>query len=259
MIMEKERSIVQMDNSIREDDEYTIDLNELILKLLDKWRIIAVVSLLTACLFAVYSVFFITPTYEATSKLYVVNSKDSVVNLSDFQISNYLADDYKQVFNNWHVHEMVLDRLNLDYSYKELNEKVSVSNPSGTRILCITASSEDPTEAQTLANTYADVAREFICVTMQTAEPTTFEEALLPTSPASPNKTKNTLLGFVIGFVLSVGIITLRFIMDDYVRTADDVEKYLGLPVLGVVMLQDEESEDDEKKSNKRKAGDDDE
>lgn len=253
--MENEKTTLSPQKPVQSEELKAIDLNELLLKLLDNWRIIAATSLLMAFLFAMVSLFFITPKYEATSKLYIVSSKDSVINVSDFQISNYLADDYTQVFSNWHVHEMVLEKLGLDYSYKQLDKMISVSNPSGTRILCITATSKDPKEAQLLANTYADVAKEFICVTMQTSEPTLFEEALLPTSPASPDKTANTVVGFIVGFILSVGIITLRFIVDDYVRTVDDVEKHIGLPVLGVVMLQDEDRVKKEQKKNKRKVG----
>ena len=231
-------------------EEDTINLKELFLKLLDKWWLIATSAFLCAVLFAIYSFMFITPTYEATSKIYVVNSKDSVVNLSDFQISNYLAEDYAEVFNNWHVHESVLKKLGLDYSYKQLNNMVNVTNPSGTRIICITVTSVSPEEAQLMANTYAEVAKEFISVTMETSEPTMFEEALLPTAPSAPNKTRNTMLGFILGFVLSCAIISVVFLLDDYIRTADDVEKYLNIPVLGVMMLQDEKGDDDNKEDD---------
>ena len=237
------------------DAAYTIDLKALLSRLLDKWWIIALSAIVCAVVFAVYSFMFASPSYEATAKLYVVSSKDSVINVSDFQISNYLAEDYVEVFKNWHVHERVLDKLGLDYTYTQLNSMIEVSNPSGTRILCIKATSGSAEEAQLLANTYAEVSKEFISVTMETTEPTTFEEALLPTSPSSPNKTKNTMVGFILGGLLACAVITVLFMLDDYVRTADDVEKYLGLPVLGVMMLQDEqptESDEEEEKSHKK-------
>ena len=87
-----------------EDDE--INLVELLYRLIEKWKIIALASLLGALIAAVYTFCFITPMYTATSKLYVVNTKDSAINLSDLQIGNYLASDYTEVFSNWHVHEM---------------------------------------------------------------------------------------------------------------------------------------------------------
>ncbi len=107
-----------------EDDE--INLVELLYRLIEKWKIVALASLLGALIAAVYTFCFITPMYTATSKLYVVNTKDSAINLSDLQIGNYLASDYTEVFSNWHVHEMVLQRLGLDYTYSQLAEMVSV-------------------------------------------------------------------------------------------------------------------------------------
>ena len=115
-----------------EDDE--INLVELLYRLIEKWKIIALASLLGALIAAVYTFCFITPMYTATSKLYVVNTKDSAINLSDLQIGNYLASDYTEVFSNWHVHEMVLQRLGLDYTYSQLAGMVSVKNPKDTRI-----------------------------------------------------------------------------------------------------------------------------
>ena len=115
---------------------------------------------------------------------------------------------------------------------------ITVSNPSDTRILYIKVKSADPDEAQLMANEYARVAQEFIAVKMDTEQPNIFEEALRPTSPSSPNKTRNILLGFMLGLLLAVSVITVQFIADDRIRTADDIEKLLHLPTLGIVTEQ---------------------
>lgn len=242
-------------NSQPEKDT-AIDLHALLLKLMDRWWIIAIASVACALIFALYSAKMIPATYQATAKLYVVSNRDSVVNVSDLQLSNYLANDYMEVFKNWHVHEAVMQKLGLNYTYSQMGSMISVSNPANTRILSITATAESPELAQQLANTYADVAREFISIKMQTAEPTIFEEALLPAASVGPDRTRNALIGFLIGLVLSAGVIAVKFLMDDYIRTADDVEKYIHIPVLGVMMLQeDEKTEDDKASVKKRKAG----
>ena len=183
-----------------EDDE--INIVELLYRLIEKWKIIALASLLGALIAAVYTFCFITPMYTATSKLYVVNTKDSAINLSDLQIGNYLASDYTEVFSNWHVHEMVLQRLGLDYTYSQLAGMVSVKNPKDTE------------------------------------QPNIFEEALLPSGPSSPNKSKNVIMGFMIGLILSCGVIVAQFLMDDRLRSADDIEKYVQLPTLGIMPKQ---------------------
>ncbi len=221
-----------------EGQEYEIDLLELLYRLLENAKYIVAAALIGALLAWSYTVVAIAPKYTATSKLYVLNTGDSAINLSDLQIGNYLASDYQEVFKNWHVHEMVIQRLSLPYSYKKLQSMISVSNPSNTRILYISATSTDPEEAKNIADTYADVAREFIATTMDTREPNMFEEALRPTSPTSPSKSRNVALGFIMGFIVACGIITVRYLMDDKIHSSEDVEKYLGIPTLGVLPMQ---------------------
>ena len=220
------------------DAEIEIDLGELFLRLLDKWYIIVAAALVGTLISGIWTFFFVTPQYEATSKLYILNSDDSVINLSSLQLGSQLANDYTHVFSNWHVHESVIDKLGLEYSYKDLQKMIRVNNPSNTRLLEITVTSPDPEEAQLIANTYAAVAPEFIAKVMKTVEPSIFQEARLPVSPVSPSKSRNLILGFLIGAILAVGVITLMFVMDDKVRTSDDVTKLLGLPTLGVVTMQ---------------------
>ena len=215
-----------------------VDLVELLYRLIEKWKIIVLACLFGALIAAVCTFYFITPMYTATSKLYVVNAKDSAINLSDLQIGNYLASDYTEVFSNWHVHEMVLQRLGLDYPYSQLAEMVSVENPKDTRILYVNVVSDDPQEAKDMADTYAQVAREFIAVKMDTEQPNIFEEALLPSRPSSPNKSRNIIMGFMIGLILSCSVIIAQFLMDDRLRSADDIEKYVQLPTLGVMPKQ---------------------
>ena len=237
-----------------EDGEDEIDLVELMYRLLEKWKIIVLACILGALIAGVYTIFFVTPTYTATSKLYVVNAKDSAINLSDLQIGSYLTTDYTEVFSNWHVHEMVLQRLGLDYTYSQLGNMVSVKNPQDTRILYITVTSTDPQEAKDMADTYAQVAREFIAAKMDTEQPNVFEEALLPSAPSAPIKTKNVMLGFVAGLVLCCGIIVVQFLMDDRLRSVDDIEKYAQLPTLGVMPRQSKSAQN-RRSTNKERKG----
>ena len=276
----KSKSKLKVSESVTQiradEEETTIDLYELLLKFLDKWYFIVLGAVIGALIMLFYTLWFVTPKYEATSKIYVISSKNSVINVSDFQISNYLASDYIEVFSNWELHEEVIKDLerrkaegeeelqNLDissYTYTKLGNMLSVSNPSGTRILYIKVTSPNSAEAAILANTYARVGREFMAMRMDTAEPKEFESARVPNLPASPNKVRNTLIGFVLGALVAVFIVTIRYLMDDYVRTADDVEKYLHLPTLGTVMLQkqsDDDSDPDKKHRRKGESDDDD-
>ena len=225
-------------NSATDQEIAEIDVVELFYRLLENIRYIIVAALIGALLSWAYTVVIVSPKYTATSKLYVLNTGDSAIALSDLQIGTYLASDYQEVFKNWHVHEMVIERLDLPYSYKTLTNMIKVTNPNNTRILYISATSTDPEEAKSIADTYAEVAREFIATTMDTREPNLFEEALRPTSPSSPSKSRNVMLGFILGFIIACGVITVKYLMDDKIHSSDDVEKYIGIPTLGMLPMQ---------------------
>ena len=210
-----------------------IDLVELLIRFVDKWYWIVASALVCTVIFAVYTFQFVTPLYQSTAKLYVVNSKNSAINLSDLQIGNYLAKDYKEVFTNWHVHERVIAELNLPYSYSQLKALDIIDEVINT-----IRASANPQEAKAMADMYAKVACEFIAVKMDQEQPNVFEEARVPTTPSSPNKTRNLLIGFILGAMIAIAIITIQFISDDRVRTPEDVEKVVHLPTLGVVTEQ---------------------
>lgn len=232
---------VQPGRAVRQimDDEYEIDLLELLYRLIEKAKWIAAAAILGAVLAGLFTAFAVTPLYEATAKLYVMNSDDAAINLSDLQIGTYLTADYREVFNNWHVHERVIERLGLSYSYEEIADMIKITNPSDTRVLYITVTAEDAQMAKQIADAYASVAREFIAATMDTREPNLFEEALLPSYPASPSMTKNVLLGLIACAGVACLVIVVQFLLDDRIRTSDDLEKYFGIPTLGLLPRQD--------------------
>lgn len=216
-------------------DEMEIDLLELTYRLFEKWKVIAVFALAGLILSFVWTFVICTPTYEATAKLYVLNPSDSAINLSDLQIGSYLTDDYKEVFKTWEVHEQVLANLNLDYTYEELEEMLTVSNPADTRMLYVTCQSADPQEASNIANEYASVAKSYISDKMATEEPSLVSSALIPTEPVSPNITLNLLLGIILGGIIAVIVLVIQFVLDDKIKNAEDIRKYIGLPTLSVV------------------------
>ena len=216
-------------------NETEIDLIELMRQLFAHIRLIISITFLCAVIAGIYTFFYVTPIYESTSKLYVLSSGDSAINLSDLQIGSYLANDYIEVFKTWEVHEMVIKNLDLPYTYSQIQAMLSITNPSNTRILYITVKSPSAREAMEIANEYAAVAIQFISQTMSTDKPNIMSKALEPVHPATPSKTRNILLGFIMGLLISVGIVTLRYIMDDKIKTTDDIRKYSNLPVLAVV------------------------
>ncbi len=221
-----------------EEDKSEIDLTGLLWRFLEKIHWIILTAIVGAVIAGLLVFMVITPMYEATSKIYIVGS-DTAISLSDLQIGSNLAADYQEVFKNWHVHELVDRRLGLDYSYDELAKMIRVSNPANTHVLYVTVTSPDPEEAKLIADTYAQVAREFIAAKMDMREPNIFEEAKRPDKPVSPKKTRDIVIGFILGALLAMAIIAVKFFSDDRIMTGEDITKVGSLATLGLIPLQD--------------------
>lgn len=215
--------------------DYEIDILELFYCLAEKFKYIVIAAVIGALILGVYSFAIASPQYEATCVLYVLTSSNSAINLSDFQIGSYLASDYKQVFDMWEVQEMVLQNLNLAYSYKQLSNMLDVTNPSNTRMLNITVKSPDPNEAAIIANEFANVAKRYIAETMETDEPSIASKALVPQNPVSPRKVRNTVIGFILGAFLMSLFFIIQFILDDKIKTSDDIRKYANMSTFAVI------------------------
>jgi capsular polysaccharide biosynthesis protein len=229
-----------------------IDLLELLYSLLEKYKFILTSAIFCVFVAGIYSYFIATPKYQATSKLYVVNSKDSAINLSDLQIGSYLTSDYQEVFKTWELHEMVLRDININYTYETLESMLSISNPINTRILNIMITADSATEARDIANAYANAARQYISLTMATDKPNILSVALAPVDPVSPRKMMNMALGFVIGALLAAGVITVQFIMDDKIKTSEDILRYTGLPTFAVVPKMEDIKTEEKQKTRKK-------
>ena len=138
----------------------------------------------------------------------------------------------------WEVQEKVISNLDLPYTYNQLDGMLSVTNASNTRMLEITVTSESAQEAADIANEYATVVRDYIAKKMATDKPSIMSTALVPTVPVSPNKTKSILLGALLGFVVSAGVIVVITLLDDTYKTTEDIKKYTGLVTMAVIPLE---------------------
>ena len=256
----------------KDDDELEIDLLELLMVYRRHIWIILATTIIGAAAALLVTVSLIKPMYESTSMLYILNKSTSLTSLADIQIGTQLTKDYKVLVTSRPVTEKVIEDLQLDMTHEALVKKVSIGNPSDTRILTITVKDRNPMVAKTIADKFAEVAVARMAVIMDTTPPNIVENAVASDKPVSPSKRKNTMMGALAGMVLSMGIITLLYLLDDTVKSADDVQKYLQLSVLGSIPAFEEEtdsgrshtgsdskkkskSSSDSKSSKSRKAG----
>ena len=149
----------------------------------------------------------------------------------------------------------VITNLDLNLSHEQLVKKIKVDNPTDTRILTISVEDTDPYMAKSIADEFASVASARMAEIMDSAPPNIVEEAYLPTQKTKPSITKNTMIGGLAGVFLAGAIILVLFVMNDAIKTPEDVEKYLGLNTLATIPVFEGETGAKKKKSKRKKSG----
>ena len=197
---------------------------------------------LVALVFAIaafgYSAFLAKKEYQSTSRIYVVsrqNQDNNALTNSDLQAGSYLVKDYREIILSQNVLSQAIEELKLDLTPAELSKKISVSVPTDTRILSITAKDGDPKEAARIANGLRNVAAAKIISVTKVSDVTTLDEAEMPQSPSSPNIRRNVLLGFIAGAGLMVVLMVVVEVLDDRVKRPEDIEELMGFTLLGIV------------------------
>lgn len=231
-----------MMNQEIQDDEVTIDLMELFSALWAKKTIIILSAVFMALVAFVGTKMFVTPKYTSVTKLFVMTKNDDTsasATYTDLQTGSMLTKDYMELVKSRPVLEKTISKLKLDVEPEELAEMITTETPTDTRIMSISVTDDDPKEAKQIADTLRKAVSVQITEIMNADSVNTVEEGNLPTSPSSPNVKKNMMLGALLGLVISMGFVVLISILDDTVKTPDDVEKYLGLNVLTFIPIQE--------------------
>lgn len=244
-------------NPKAQDDMIEIDLKDLIIYLLQRWWILLLCTVIGAGLALTYTIFAITPQYQSTTSIYILNKQNSgTVTTSDLSVSTQLTKDYAKLIKSRTALENVLESLNLTGTYSALSRKVTVSILSDTRILEISVKDPDPELARELADEVRNQGAERIRQVMDVEAVNVVDVANLPTAPVSPNTKKNTLLGGLIGLILCGMVFVVGYLLDDSIKNAEDVEKYLGLSTLALIPVigSEEEKHKKVKKKKRRKA-----
>ena len=220
-----------------ENDEIEIDLRELFLAL--KKRIVAILltTVILGGVSALITAFAITPKYSSSAQLYVM-SKSGISQLTDLTLGTQLTQDYMVIVKTRPVLEQVIKDLGLNLDYKELEKKITVENPTDTRIMEIKVTDSDPKMAQEMTQELAQVTAKTVSEKMDIKAPTIIEKAYEADEPDSPSLPKNTLIGAVLGFVLASAVVIVQFMMNDTIRKEEDIEKYLDTNVLTQLPLK---------------------
>ncbi len=237
------------------NEKIEIDLKELLYLIRSKIWIVFLTGILAASGAGLVSSFFITPIYTSTTKLYILNKSTSLTDLglSDLQLGTQLTQDYMVLVKSRPVVSQVIENLGLNMTYEEMVAVITITNPSNTRILEVTADYPDSYLAKKIVDEFAVVSSSRIAKIMDTSEPAIVEEGFMQPYPSGPDIKKNILIGGVFGIILAGGVIIALYLLDDTIKDSEDVERYLGLNTLGLIPVESGAAKHAEVDKRKRK------
>ncbi len=226
--------------------EIEIDLLKLVKVLWKKALVIILVALLAASATFAVTLFFITPTYDATASFYVNNSSISIgsmnysITAGELSASSTLVNTYIYILKSRTTLEDVIEKASLPYTYEELDKMINTKAIANTAAFDVTVTTGSPTESEMIANTIATVLPERITEIVDGSNVRIVDYAIVPAHRAGPSYTKNLIIGFLAGAVLVSGIITVRFIIDEQndvvIHSSDELrELYPNIKILAMI------------------------
>ena len=246
-----------MEKKRNDNEEMEIDLLELLMVMKKHLAAILLAGIVGLVIMFAYTSFLVTPLYSASSMMYVMPDNSNSMNsstLSDMQVGQQLTSDYSSMIKSRSFMEDVIKKLNLTIDYQQLLEKVEVTNPTSSRILQVTVNDPNPQTAADIANEMASVAESKLKEITGMQAIKIYEEAAVPDRPSSPSLKKNCALGLLAGLVLAMALVTILYLMDDTIKTEDDIEKYLGMTTLAVLPYNGRKQQRQAQKHKKQRA-----
>lgn len=229
-----------MNQDIQNEEEIEIDVKEIFFALWEKLGIIILSGVLLSLAVMIFTQVFVAPKYVSRTTMYVLNRQNSeTITNSDVQSSTYLTKDYAVMIRSRTVLESTIAQLGLDLTYEEMLKKVSVTTTADTRVLEISVTDTDPYVAHEIADTVREAAAAHIRKVMAAEAVNVVDEANIPNRKSGPSVVKNGVIAGVLGCFVAAVLVLVLFLLNDTIKTQEDVERYLGLSALGSIPISE--------------------
>lgn len=224
-------------DQFEQNQEREIDLAELFGALRPYILHVVLVALICGMLSFLYTKLLVKPVYESSASIVVNNRRndEGFVTTDELNSARNLANLYAIVIKSDSVMTPVLDTVNVDLTSQQLANKVSVSSVNNTSVIRIAVTDTDPNMALKYVEEIVDVAPEVIVDKVEAGSVSVISEASLPADPISPNTMMNVLIATVFGAMAIIGFVLLRYFLDRSVKSEEELERVLGLPVISVI------------------------
>ena len=222
-------------------EEQVISISEIIDAVKKRWKIIALTTVLATVVSGIFSFFIISPTYEASTKIFIgkEGAESEGYNSSDVSMYQNLIKTYSELIKTKDLVNKAIDNSQYDLSVNSVLNGITVNTLTGTQILQISYQSKSPSIAK---NMLESITNEFITKAEElvpNGNVKILESVELPKNPVAPNKTMNIAIAFILGMMVGFGIVFLLEYLDNTYKNKEQLEKDLDIPVLGVIPMSD--------------------
>lgn len=222
-----------------------INLKELFEYFVSKLPIIVIAALLTTLVGIAYGLWIQKPMYNSYTTIVLTRTdNDSTttdgtgITQSDILLNQNLVSTYREIIKSKRILNQVINNLDLNISTDELEKNISVTSEKDTEVIKISVNNSNPTDAKDIANEIERVFSNEIISIYNIKNITIIDYAEEDTTPYNINVPKQIILAFLIGFILACAVIFVTFYFDTTIKSSEEIENKLGLPVLGVVPLK---------------------
>lgn len=223
----------------RQEVESEIDLQEMLFSYLHHWWVVVICVVAMAGMMLAYTKLCVTPLYQASVTIYVNNSVNTADNETianaDLTVSQKLVNTYVNIIKSDTVLRKVAEEKNLPYSASDIRSMISAAQVDDTEIFKVYVNNADPQMAAKIADAIADVAPDEIKYFVNGSSTKIVDYAKVPGVPFTPDYGRNTLIGGLIGFVVAVAYLTIRYLMDVHINDSEDLERMFDYPILGQI------------------------
>ncbi|RIL31600.1 capsule biosynthesis protein CapA [Staphylococcus equorum] len=216
--------------------ESTLDLPKILQIIRKKIKLLIILPIICLLISAIVTFFFLDSKYQASTQV-LVNQKesDSQMMAQEVQSNIQLVNTYSEIVKSPRIIDKVSKKLERAYSTSELSSMVSVSNQAESQLLNIAVDSKSKNDSEHIANTVAQVFSEEVPGIMNVDNVSILSEANDTAKQVAPKKGINLLVGLVGGFLIALIIIFIKEILDKRIKSEEDVENELNIPVLGSI------------------------
>ncbi len=224
-----------------------INLTDLLKYFLNKILIIILVVIFFGLLGSMYSLFIQTPMYKSKTTLLLANVSTFDNNgttgsnlTADITLNQKLVATYREIITSKRVLNQVIKKLNLNYEYDALKKMITVDSVSNTEIISLVVKNSNPERAKDIANEVANTFCDEIVNIYQIQNVNIIDKAEVSDTPYNINLVKQIIIYLFVGFVVGCAIVFVVYYFDTTVKTKEEIEAKIGLPVLGIIPLRKE-------------------